>query len=78
MTGGGGAGSGTVTAPMQGTIVKVLVDVGATVATGDALVVLEAMKMENHINAETSGTVQEIRVSAGDSVGTGDILAVIA
>jgi acetyl-CoA/propionyl-CoA/long-chain acyl-CoA carboxylase, biotin carboxylase, biotin carboxyl carrier protein len=76
--GGGGAGRGTVTAPMQGTIVKVLVEVGATVATGDALVVLEAMKMENHINAETAGTVQEIRVSAGDSVGTGDVLAVIA
>jgi acetyl-CoA/propionyl-CoA carboxylase biotin carboxyl carrier protein len=75
---GGTGGSGTVTAPMQGTIVKVLVEVGATVAAGDALVVLEAMKMENHINAETSGTVQEVRVSAGDSVGTGDILAVIA
>jgi acetyl-CoA/propionyl-CoA carboxylase biotin carboxyl carrier protein len=75
---GAGSGSGTVIAPMQGTIVKVLVEVGATVATGDALVVLEAMKMENHINAETSGTVQEIRVGAGDSVGTGDVLAVIA
>ncbi len=75
---GGAGGSGTVSAPMQGTIVKVLVEVGATVATGDALVVLEAMKMENHINAETSGTVKEIRVAAGDSVGTGDVLAVIA
>jgi len=80
LTGGSGGqgGSGTVTAPMQGTIVKVLVEVGAAVTTGDALVVLEAMKMENHINAETSGTVQEIRVTAGDSVGTGDVLAVIA
>ncbi len=59
-TGGtGGAGSGTVTAPMQGTIVKVLVEVGAAVTTGEAVVVLEAMKMENHINAETSGTVKE-------------------
>ena len=79
MTGGSGGagGSGTVTAPMQGTIVKVLVELGAEVAIGQALVVLEAMKMENHINAETSGTVKELRVVAGDSVGTGDVLAVI-
>ena len=62
---------------MQGTIVKVLVEPGATVEVGQALVVLEAMKMENHINAETSGTVKELRVAAGDSVGTGDILAII-
>ena len=74
---GGAGGSGTVTAPMQGTIVKVLVELGAEVAIGQALVVLEAMKMENHINAETSGTVKELRVIAGDSVGTGDVLAVI-
>jgi acetyl-CoA/propionyl-CoA carboxylase, biotin carboxylase, biotin carboxyl carrier protein len=75
--GGGGAGSGTVTAPMQGTIVKVLVEVGATVEAGDALLVLEAMKMENQINAEKSGTVKEIRVEAGASVGAGDTLAII-
>jgi acetyl-CoA/propionyl-CoA carboxylase, biotin carboxylase, biotin carboxyl carrier protein len=74
---GGAGGSGTVTAPMQGTIVKVLVELGADVAIGQALVVLEAMKMENHINAETAGTVKELRVAAGDSVGTGDVLAVI-
>ena len=75
--GGGSAGSGTVTAPMQGTIVKVLVEVGATVNAGDALLVLEAMKMENQINAEKSGTVKEIRVEAGASVGAGDTLAII-
>jgi biotin carboxyl carrier protein len=63
---------------MQGTIVKVLVEVGATVDAGDALLVLEAMKMENQINAERSGTVAEIRVAAGDAVGTGDILAIIS
>ena len=78
VTGGtGGAGSGTVSAPMQGTIVKVLVEVGAAVTLGEALCVLEAMKMENQINAQTSGTVKEIRVAAGDSVGTGDVLVVI-
>jgi acetyl-CoA/propionyl-CoA carboxylase biotin carboxyl carrier protein len=76
-SGGGGGGSGTVAAPMQGTIVKVLVEAGATVAAGDALVVLEAMKMENQINAEVSGTVKEVRVAAGDSVGTGDVMVII-
>jgi acetyl-CoA/propionyl-CoA carboxylase biotin carboxyl carrier protein len=76
-SGGGGGGDGTVTAPMQGTIVQVLVEVGAQVEVGQAILVLEAMKMENHINAERAGEVKEIRVSAGDSVGTGDVLAVI-
>jgi acetyl-CoA/propionyl-CoA carboxylase, biotin carboxylase, biotin carboxyl carrier protein len=70
-------GDGTITAPMQGTIVKVLVDVGDTVESGQAVLVLEAMKMENHINAERAGRVAEIRVKPGDGVGTGDILAVI-
>jgi acetyl-CoA/propionyl-CoA carboxylase biotin carboxyl carrier protein len=68
---------GKVSAPMQGTIVKVLVNVGDTVEPGESLLVLEAMKMENHINAERSGTVSEIRVQAGDTVGAGDILIVI-
>ncbi len=62
---------------MQGTIVKVLVAVGDAVEAGQALLVLEAMKMENHINAETSGTVAEVRVGEGDTVGTGDILVVV-
>ena len=74
---GGGAGNGTITAPMQGTIVKVLVSVGDTVEAGQAVLVLEAMKMENTINAETEGAVREIRVSEGDTVGTGDVLIVI-
>ncbi|HKA94314.1 MAG TPA: acetyl-CoA carboxylase biotin carboxylase subunit [Acidimicrobiia bacterium] len=75
--GGGGAGGGTISAPMQGTIVKVLVGAGETVEPGQALLVLEAMKMENHINAEQGGTVKEVRVAAGDTVGTGDVLIVI-
>jgi acetyl-CoA/propionyl-CoA carboxylase biotin carboxyl carrier protein len=74
---GGAHGSGTIAAPMQGTIVKVMVGEGDTVEVGEAVLVLEAMKMENHINAETSGTVKEIRVAEGDTVGTGDVLVVI-
>src|SRR5213075_2192280 len=58
---GGAAGSGTVTVPMQGTIVKVLVNVGDQVEIGQAICVLEAMKMENHINAEKAGTITEIK-----------------
>jgi acetyl-CoA/propionyl-CoA/long-chain acyl-CoA carboxylase, biotin carboxylase, biotin carboxyl carrier protein len=74
---GGAAGSGTISAPMQGTIVKVMVAAGDAVEAGQSVLVLEAMKMENHINAETSGTVKEVRVAEGDTVGTGDVLLVI-
>ncbi len=62
---------------MQGTIVKVLVEVGQAVAVGDPVVVLEAMKMENQISAERAGTVSDIKVTAGETVGLGDVLAVI-
>ncbi len=72
-----GGGSGEVTVPMQGTIVKVLAEVGSEVQAGDPIVVLEAMKMENNIVAGRSGTVREIRVTVGDSVGGGDTVAVI-
>jgi acetyl-CoA/propionyl-CoA carboxylase biotin carboxyl carrier protein len=66
-----------VVAPMQGTIVKLLVEVGQTVTVGESLLVLEAMKMENHIAAEIDGTVKEIRAAAGDTVGAGDVLVVV-
>jgi acetyl-CoA/propionyl-CoA carboxylase biotin carboxyl carrier protein len=72
-----GTGSGTVLVPMQGTIVKLLVAAGDTVEVGQTVCVLEAMKMENSINAEKAGTVKEVRVAAGDSVGPGDVIAVI-
>jgi acetyl-CoA/propionyl-CoA carboxylase biotin carboxyl carrier protein len=71
------AGSGQVAVPMQGTIVKVLVEVGQEVEVGQAVCVLEAMKMENNINADKSGTVKEIKVAPGQSVGSGDIVIVI-
>ncbi len=70
-------GSGDVIVPMQGTIVKVLVEVGQAVEAGQSVVVLEAMKMENQINAEKAGTVKEIKVAPGDTVGGGDVVAVI-
>lgn len=71
------AGSGKIAAPMQGTIVKVEVEVGQTVAAGDTLVVLEAMKMENNVAADIAGTVTEVKVEAGQSVGSGDVVVVI-
>ena len=74
---GGGGGNGTITVPMQGTIVKIEVEVGQEVEAGQSLLVLEAMKMENQINSDVSGTVAEIKVSAGDTVGGGDTVIVI-
>jgi acetyl-CoA/propionyl-CoA/long-chain acyl-CoA carboxylase, biotin carboxylase, biotin carboxyl carrier protein len=74
---GGGSGSGDVAVPMQGTIVKVLVEVGTEVQAGQPVVILEAMKMENQITAERAGTVKEIKVSPGDTVGSGDVVVVI-
>jgi acetyl-CoA/propionyl-CoA carboxylase biotin carboxyl carrier protein len=76
-SGGGAAGSGDVSVPMQGTIVKVLVEVGQVVDVGQGIVVLEAMKMENQINADVAGTVAEIKVTPGQTVGGGDIVAKI-
>jgi len=72
-----GSGSGTVAVPMQGTVVKVLVEVGDAVEVGQTICVLEAMKMENNVNAEKAGTVTELKVAAGASVGPGDVIAII-
>jgi acetyl-CoA/propionyl-CoA carboxylase biotin carboxyl carrier protein len=72
-----GSGSGTVTVPMQGTIVKVNVEIGQNVEAGETVVILEAMKMENAVNAERSGVIKSIKVATGDSVSAGDIVVVI-
>lgn len=74
---GAGGGSGAVSVPMQGTIVKILVEVGQEVEAGATVCVLEAMKMENNITADKAGTVKEIKVAVGDSVGSGDVVVVI-
>ncbi|HUX05206.1 MAG TPA: acetyl-CoA carboxylase biotin carboxylase subunit [Acidimicrobiales bacterium] len=72
-----GSGSSSVTVPMQGTVVKVAVAVGQQVEAGETVIILEAMKMENLVNAERAGTVKAVNVAEGDSVSAGDIVAVI-
>jgi acetyl-CoA/propionyl-CoA carboxylase biotin carboxyl carrier protein len=73
----GGPGKEIVKTPMQGTIVKVLVADGDTVAPGQTLVVLEAMKMENHVTAHQAGKVTGVTVSEGQTVSTGAVIATI-
>jgi acetyl-CoA/propionyl-CoA carboxylase, biotin carboxylase, biotin carboxyl carrier protein len=68
------ASGGAVRAPMQGTIVKVLVQEGQEVAADEPVCVLEAMKMESEVRSQKAGTVTEIRVEAGQTVRSGDTL----
>ncbi|EAS3209729.1 oxaloacetate decarboxylase subunit alpha [Salmonella enterica] len=73
------AGAGTpVSAPLAGTIWKVIATEGQTVAEGDVLLILEAMKMETEIRAAQAGTVRGIAVKAGDAVAVGDTLMQLA
>ena len=74
----GAPGSGAVTAPMPGKVVAVLVAEGDVVEVGQALVVLEAMKMESTLAAEVAGRVTSVRAVAGASVAAGDLLVEIA
>jgi biotin carboxyl carrier protein len=69
---------GVVMAPMPGSILDVLVTVGDLVQAGDTVVKLEAMKMENDLQAPCSGVVKEVRVSKGDNVSVGEALLVVA
>ena len=71
------AAEGAVAAPMQGTIVKVLVNEGVEVAVDEPVCILEAMKMESEIRTPKSGTVAKILVSAGQTVRSGDPLVVV-
>jgi acetyl-CoA/propionyl-CoA carboxylase biotin carboxyl carrier protein len=74
---GAGASSESLIAPLQGTVFKVAVEQGAEVNEGDLICVIEAMKMENEINAHRSGKVDELPISEGTAVSAGDTLAVI-
>src|SRR5215204_214433 len=68
------ASGGAVQAPMQGTIVKVLVEEGQEVAADEPVCILEAMKMESEVRSQKAGTVSEVRVAAGQTVRSGDTL----
>lgn len=70
-------GSEQVKAPMPGRIVCVSVAVGDSVESGQGVVVIEAMKMENELHAHAGGTVKDIRVGEGDTVDKNDVLVVI-
>lgn len=72
------AGGGNITAAMPGTILDVKVNVGDTVKRGQALLILEAMKMENEIMASCDGIVDKILAAKGASVNSGDLLMVLA
>jgi biotin carboxyl carrier protein len=75
---GTAAGGTKVTTPLPGTILDVFVNVGDQVKSGQTVVLLEAMKMENNIEADTEGTVTSVNVRKGDSVLEGDTLIVIS
>jgi acetyl-CoA/propionyl-CoA carboxylase biotin carboxyl carrier protein len=72
-----GASGESLPSPLQGTVLRVAVEQGATVEEGDLICVIEAMKMENEISAHRSGKVTALNVSEGAAVSSGDVLAVI-
>ena len=63
-----------LTTPMSGTVVKVLIEAGAQVKSGDTLFVLEAMKMETEVTAPKDGTAKSVQVGVGDAVQGGQVL----
>jgi acetyl-CoA/propionyl-CoA carboxylase biotin carboxyl carrier protein len=73
----GGAGGDALTSPMQGTIVKIAVAEGDTVAEGDLMVVLEAMKMEQPLNAHKAGVVTGLAAAVGEVVPAGTVICEI-
>ncbi len=70
-------GTGNIKSPLPGVILEIYVREGDTIKIGQKLLMLEAMKMENNINADKEGRVTSIKINKGDSVMEGDILIVI-
>ncbi len=71
------SGRAQIKASMPGKVVRVLVKAGALVEAGDALVVVEAMKMQNELKSPKSGTVVEVRAETGATVNAGDVLVIV-
>ena len=71
------AGDTTMTAPMPGSVSKIVAKEGQTVKKGDVIIMLEAMKMQNEMASPVAGTVKSINVSVGESVKPGQIMAII-
>ena len=71
------AGGGTVKAPLPGTVIEVKVKIGDEVKEGQTVVVLEAMKMNNNLEAVSDGKVTAIEVNAGDAVKENTVLVVV-
>ena len=74
---GGVSGRVELTAPMPGKVVRILRDVGDEVQSGEGVLVVEAMKMQNEMQSPRAGKVVEVRVQVGQTVNAGDVLAVI-
>jgi acetyl-CoA/propionyl-CoA/long-chain acyl-CoA carboxylase, biotin carboxylase, biotin carboxyl carrier protein len=72
-----GVSDGMIVAPMQGTIVKVSVRAGEAVKQGQAICVLEAMKMENEVSSPAAGEIVDLRVEPGDTVAAGQVIAIV-
>lgn len=71
------SGRQSIVAPMPGRVIRILVEVGQDVETGQGLIVVEAMKMQNEMKSPKAGKVLEIRASTGAAVTSGDVLLVI-
>ncbi|MGL4453522.1 biotin/lipoyl-containing protein [Cetobacterium sp.] len=66
-----------VVSPMPGAILSILVDIGQQVSEGEAIIILEAMKMEIEVNAPKTGVIKQVLVNVGSSVGANDVLIVM-
>ncbi len=77
LEGGGGKADGRIISPMPGKVIKINVEKGEEVKRGQTLLIVEAMKMENHIAAPGDGVVEEVNVKVGDMVNSSTSLVIL-